>query len=59
VVNGDTCPFCTALDGRTVGIETPFVSAGAEVGLGQQLQVQRNTFHPPLHPECDCELING
>jgi HK97 family phage portal protein len=58
VVNGDTCPFCTALDGRTVGIDTPFVSAGAEVGLGKQMQVQRNTFHPPLHPECDCELVN-
>jgi HK97 family phage portal protein len=58
VLNGDTCPFCTALDGRTVGIDTPFVSAGAEVGLGKQLQVERNTFHPPLHPKCDCDVVN-
>ncbi|MEU0531989.1 phage portal protein [Amycolatopsis tolypomycina] len=59
VTNGDTCPFCTALDGRTVDIDTPFVAAGAEVGLGKQLQVERKTFHPPLHPECDCNIVNS
>ncbi len=59
VVNGDTCPFCTALDGRTMSIDEPFVSAGAEVGLGKTMQVERKVFHPPLHPDCDCEIVNS
>lgn len=58
VTSGDTCPFCVKLDGRTVGIEEPFVAAGEQVtGLQQKLDVPRNTFHPPLHPGCDCQVV--
>lgn len=58
VASGDTCPFCTRLDGETVGIETPFVAAGGEVtGLEETLNIDRATFHPPLHPGCDCTVV--
>ncbi|MCM1974623.1 phage portal protein [Streptomyces sp. G1] len=53
------CPYCTKLDGRTVGIETPFIAKGDEVEGedGEALKAKRNTFHPPVHAGCDCEVI--
>lgn len=57
VTNGDDCPFCKDLDGRVVGIDEPFAAAGSETGLGEKLQIDRNTFHPPLHPGCDCSVV--
>lgn len=55
---GDTCPFCRKLDGKVVGIADPFIAAGGKVtGLEQVLNIDRNTFHPPLHPGCDCQVV--
>lgn len=55
---GDDCPYCRALDGREVGIDDPFASKGEQMDGddGQSLSVGRNTFHPPLHPGCNCEV---
>lgn len=50
------CPACTSLDGAIVGIEEPFVQAGA---AEEQIEVPRNTFHPPLHAGCDCQIVAG
>lgn len=56
-IRGDTCPFCTKLDGVVVAIEEPFAPAGGQVtGLESKLEIERNTFHPPLHPGCDCAI---
>lgn len=57
VASGDTCPFCDALDGVVVDIETPFASADTELGLAEKLSVPRDTYHPPLHPACDCYVV--
>ncbi|NUT96737.1 MAG: phage portal protein [Saccharothrix sp.] len=58
VTTGKNCPFCQDLEGRVVDIETPFVPAGGEVtGLEEKLKVDRNTFHPPIHPGCDCQVV--
>ncbi|MEW2635254.1 phage portal protein [Streptomyces sp. NPDC048389] len=53
------CPYCTKLDGRTVGIETPFIAKGDEVegDDGEALKAKRNTFHPPVHAGCDCQVV--
>lgn len=62
VAVGDTCPYCASLDGVTVGIDQPFVAAGGEVGdgsLADKLAIDRTTFHPPLHPACDCQVVPG
>lgn len=61
VTQGSThCPYCTKLDGRTVGIETPFIAKGDEVDgdeEGQTLKATRNTFHPPVHAGCRCQVV--
>lgn len=57
---GGGCPYCEELDGQVVGIEQTFMPAGSTsspTGLEEQLQVDRDTFHPPLHPGCDCSIV--
>lgn len=53
-----TCPYCTKLDGRTVGIDTPFIAKGDQVDSDEgELVAKRNTFHPPVHAGCDCQVV--
>lgn len=54
------CPYCQRLDGAVREIEAPFVAKGDEVEGeedGEKLVAKRDTFHPPVHPGCDCEVI--
>ncbi|MEU9654204.1 phage portal protein [Streptomyces sp. NPDC048110] len=53
------CPYCTKLDGRTVGIEDPFIAKGDEVDGedGEKLVAKRDTKHPPVHPGCNCQVV--
>jgi HK97 family phage portal protein len=53
------CPYCQRLDGAVREIEAPFVAKGDEVeGDGDEtLTAKRDTFHPPVHPGCNCEVI--
>lgn len=56
----NSCPFCEAMDGQRVNIDEPFVAKGAELGgLAEKLQIDRDTYHPPLHPGCDCQVLPG
>jgi hypothetical protein len=60
VASGGNCPYCSKLDGRTVAIDDPFVAQGDEIQGGEDgetLTAKRNTFHPPVHPGCDCEVV--
>jgi HK97 family phage portal protein len=55
-----TCPYCKKLDGRTTEIETPFIAKGDAVHgdeEGEKLVAKRNTFHPPVHVGCDCQVV--
>lgn len=55
-----TCPYCKKLDGQTTPIEDPFISKGDEIdgdGEGEKLTAKRNTFHPPVHVGCDCQVV--
>ena len=57
VAFGENCPLCTMMNGRTVGIQTPFLSAGDSVDPGggtSPLRVDSAVGHPPLHQGCDC-----
>jgi len=59
---GDSCPYCSKLDGKVVGIEQTFVSAGDVLTGGdddEQIEVKRNTYAPPVHPGCDCTIVEG
>lgn len=54
------CPYCTKLDGRETDIETPFIAKGDEVAgeeEGEKLVAKRNTFHPPVHAGCNCQVV--
>jgi len=42
---GTGCPTCDELDGKTIGIEGNFGTAG-----------EYDVLHPPLHDGCDCYL---
>lgn len=53
---GEDCPGCSSLDGVIVAIDQPFADAGTSQG---QIPVLRKTFHPPLHPGCDCEIVSA
>lgn len=58
-VTSGGCPICSDLDGRVVGIEEPFARRGDLMAGGDDqsdLRVGRDTFHPPLHDGCDCDI---
>jgi HK97 family phage portal protein len=62
VANGDSCPYCMELDGRTVGIEEVFVPKDTDFqpdGAEQPMRRGSNTTHPPLHGGCDCGIVAG
>ena len=54
----DTCPICTELDGRIVGITSEFSVAGQghEGDGGSQLVTSRGISHPPIHEGCECQI---
>jgi len=59
VSDGQNCPYCDALDGKTIGIEQTFLSKGDEFqpdGAGSPLTVTRNLSHPAYHVGCDCDI---
>lgn len=55
---GDTCEFCMALDGTTVGMSQPFVDEGQSVNGadGGALSPGGAVFTPPVHRGCDCTI---
>ena len=58
-VGESDCPYCSEMDGRTVGASVPFLSAGDTIdpGGGQTPIVARGPkYHPPYHKGCDCQI---
>lgn len=57
-IGADTCPICQEMDGKTVGIEQPFLGHGDTLeSEGQSpYRVSRPTTHPPLHEGCQCQI---
>lgn len=54
------CPYCKKLDGAEREIETPFIAKGEELDGdedGEKLVAKRNTFHPPVHAGCMCQVV--
>lgn len=62
VTNSGACPFCTKLNGKTVGIQEYFISAGDTVDGDEDSQpmlVRSNTRHGPIHGGCECTVVAG
>lgn len=53
VTSPGSCAFCRSLDGRTVGLDAPFVQGGEDLG---GLVVSGPRVRPPLHEGCSCTL---
>lgn len=53
------CAFCKQLHGKMVGVNTPFVPKGSTLTEGDDVFRAEYTdiIHPPLHPQCRCELL--
>ena len=59
VNNGDSCPYCKALDGMTISIEEVFIEQDDEFqpdGADRPLSRRTDIRHPPLHGGCDCGI---
>lgn len=56
---GDSCEFCIAMDGKQVGVGTPFVAKGGTIdgASGGTMAVDYDDMDgPPAHPNCRCTL---
>jgi len=53
-----SCPSCSQLDGKIVGVAESFVTSGGTVGSGTPaaITVNTNIRHPQLHKGCDCGI---
>ena len=60
--NGDSCPFCQSMDGKTVGLSENYFKLGDTLTVdynGKDVHLPFNygdTPAPPLHPNCRCVL---
>jgi hypothetical protein len=62
VTMGDSCPYCKAMDGRTISINKLFLSPGEEFqpdGADGPMTTTTDIGHPPLHGGCDCSIRAG
>ena len=62
VAFGESCPYCTDLNGQVVGIQDVFLGAGVDFqpeGAESPLQSEHNVGHAPLHAGCDCMVGPG
>jgi hypothetical protein len=59
VAFGESCPYCSALDGQVVGINRFFLEAGdfQPEGADRPLTVSSNVGHAPAHAGCDCMTV--
>ena len=56
---GETCPYCTQLDGRMIEITKDFLNPGDQLEAEGQspLTTSTNIGHPPAHDGCDCVIV--
>lgn len=59
VAFGESCPYCSALNGQVVGIEEPFLTPGEfqPDGADRALTVTTHVHHAPAHSGCDCMVV--
>ena len=58
IAYGTNCPYCQALDGMVIGIDSFFLTKGnfQPEGAKEPLTVTSNCSHPPFHSGCDCGI---
>jgi HK97 family phage portal protein len=61
-MGNDPCPYCIEMNGKRIGIESDFLSAGESLNPEEaegEMQVSSNIGHPPLHEGCECGISPG
>jgi len=58
IASGNSCPYCSALDGKVIGIDENFLSAGEfqPEGADAPLKISSDHKHPPYHAGCMCSI---
>ncbi len=54
------CPFCKQLNGKVVGIESPFLEKGDVLkghNKGHWMSIKGKKSHPPIHKGCRCAIL--
>lgn len=64
VAIGESCPYCSRLNGKVVGIRENFANKGESIepegdDEAQPMRVKAHVGHPPAHGECDCLVGAG
>jgi len=60
VAFGKNCPYCTSLNGKIIGIQDYFLTAGKDFqpdGADRPLTSVDNLRHAPYHGGCDCMTV--
>jgi HK97 family phage portal protein len=61
VANPGACPYCQVMNGAVASIQKNFVNAGQGVDGGEgtdgPLTPADNIGHPPLHSNCNCDIV--
>lgn len=60
VAIGESCPYCTSLNGRVVGIREVFLQEEVNFepdGAERPLKRRHSIRHGPLHDGCDCQVV--
>jgi HK97 family phage portal protein len=59
VASSDPCEFCQQINGRVVGIASPFTGEGTELVTpgGNSIRFSHHVLHPPLHRGCQCNIV--
>lgn len=64
VAIGESCPFCTRMNGKVVGVQENFANKGDMVEPEgetekEPMKMKAHAGHPPLHNSCDCLVSAG
>ena len=60
VASANSCPYCSSLDGRIVGIDRTFLGSGTSFhpeGASEPMAIKHDIFHPPAHEGCECQIM--
>lgn len=57
-IGNKSCPYCQELDGKVVGIDSPFVGASQNLESEDgRMKINKPTITPQLHEGCECQIV--
>lgn len=57
-LGNNSCPYCQELNGKIMGIDSPFVGAAESLESEDgRMRINKPTFTPQLHEGCECQIV--